>query len=118
MITKYIVLIISVSMTVLASTLLKLGGRYVVFDNGILNIIKGFISSPLIVAGFGAYTLAALLWVYCLANFDLSYATFVSSIQYLLLLVVSIFIFQEQITFVKWLGSAFIMIGVLLWIRG
>ena len=105
-------------MTVLASTLLKLGGRSVVFDAGLFNIIKGFISSPLIVAGFGAYTLAALLWVYCLANFELSYVTFVSSIQYILLVLVSIFVFQEHITTIKWVGSALIMFGVLLWMKG
>lgn len=116
--TKYLALFTSVSMTVLASTLLKLGGRGIVFEAGIPSIIKAFATSPYIVGGFMAYTLAALLWVYCLANFDLSYVTFVSSFQYLLLVIVSIFVFQEQISTIKWLGSALIMLGVLLWMRG
>ncbi len=115
---KYVILFTSVSMTVLASTLLKLGGKDVAFDAGVVNILKSFIISPLIVSGFAAYTVAALLWVYCLASFDLSYVTFVSSLQYLLLVAVSIFVFQENITFIKWVGSAFIMLGVLLWMKG
>ena len=115
---KYIALFTSVSMTVLASTLLKLGGKGIAFDAGVFNILKAFATSPYIVGGFMAYTLAALLWVYCLANFALSYVTFVSSFQYLLLVLVSIFIFNEHISALKWAGSALIMLGVLFWMRG
>lgn len=115
---KYLSLFTSVSMTVLASTLLKLGGKGIVFDAGIFNIIKSFATSPYIVGGFLAYTLAALLWVYCLSSFDLSYITFVSSFQYILLVIVSIFVFNEHISAIKWAGSALILLGVLLWMRG
>ena len=115
---KYIALFTSVSMTVLASTLLKLGGSGIAFDAGLFNIIKSFATSPYIVGGFLAYTLAALLWVYCLANFALSYVTFVASFQYILLVLVSIFVFNEDISSLKWAGSALIMLGVLFWMRG
>ncbi|WP_131014665.1 hypothetical protein [Paenibacillus thalictri] len=108
----------SVSMTVLAQTLLKLGGRSIQFDGGLLSIVMSYISSPLIVAGFAAYALAAVIWVYCLSAFDLSYVTFVSSIQYILLVAVSILIFQEHISMMKWAGCGFIMIGVFFWLKG
>ncbi len=115
---KYLMLIASVAMTVAASTLLKLGSAAVDFDGGLGTIFKGYLSSPLIVAGFASYAVAALLWVYCLAKFELGYATFVASIQYLMLLAVAILVFQEHIGPLRWLGSVLIMIGVMCWLKG
>jgi len=115
---KYFMLLGSVSMAVVASTLLKIGSRTVNFDSGLWGIMIGYLSSPVIVGGFAAYALGALLWVYCLAAFDLSYVSFVSSIQYVLLILVSILIFNEQISMMKWIGCGFIMIGVFFWLKG
>lgn len=115
---KYLMLFGSVTMTVVASTLLKIGSRSVNFEGGLLAIAMSYISSPTILLGFSSYALAALLWVYCLSVFDLSYATFVTSVQYILLLAVSILIFHEQISLMKWAGCFFIMIGVFLWLKG
>jgi uncharacterized membrane protein len=108
----------STTLTVLASTLLKIGGRSVSFDGGFLSILLGFLGSPLIIVGFAFYALAALLWIYCLSVFDLSYVTFVSSVQYVLVILVSILVFHEQISLMKWSGCVFIMIGVFFWLKG
>ena len=115
---NFFILFSSVTMTVVASTLLKIGSRTVNFDGGPLSIGMGYMTSPGIIAGFFSYAVAALLWVYCLSVFDLSYVTFVSSLQYVLLLVVSIFVFQEHISLMKWAGCAFIMLGVIFWLKG
>ncbi len=115
---KYFALLASVAMTVAASTLLKIGSAAVDFDGGVGAILKGYLASPLIVAGFASYALAALLWVYCLASFDLGYATFVASVQYILLLAVAIFVFHENISLLKWIGSLLIMLGVFCWLKG
>jgi len=115
---KHLMLFSSVSLTVAASTLLKIGSRTVNFEGGLMGIILGYLSSPIIIGGFVTYGLAALLWVYCLSAFDLSYVTFVSSIQYILLIAVSILIFHEQISLMKWSGCVFIMIGVFFWLKG
>jgi drug/metabolite transporter (DMT)-like permease len=108
----------SMTMTVLASTLLKLGGRNINFEGSMLSIIMSFVTSPVIIAGFAIYALAAVLWVYCLSQFDLSYVTFVSSIQYVLIVVVSIMVFHEDISLMKWIGCGIIMIGVFFWLKG
>ena len=68
---NFLILFASVSMTVLASTLLKIGSRSVNFDGGLLSIAGGYLTSPGILAGFLSYAVAALLWVYCLSIFDL-----------------------------------------------
>jgi drug/metabolite transporter (DMT)-like permease len=111
-------LVVSVLMTVVASTLLKIGGRAVNFEGGIMAIAIGYMTTPLIITGFAFYALAAFIWIYCLSQFDLSYVTFVSSIQYIFMILVSIMIFHEQISAMKWAGCVFIMIGVILWLRG
>lgn len=105
-------------MTVVASTLLKMGSKTVNFEGSMIGIILAYLLSPLIIAGFASYALAAVLWVYCLSEFDLSYVTFVSSFQYVLLILVSIFVFHEQISLMRWLGCGFIMIGVVFWLKG
>lgn len=115
---NYLMLFGSITMTVVASTLLKVGSKAVNFEGGLAGIAMGYLTSPVIILGFATYALAALLWVYCLSVFDLSYATFVASIQYILLLLVSILIFHEQISLMKWAGCLFIMIGVFLWLKG
>lgn len=115
---NFLLLFGSVTMTVVASTLLKIGSRTINFDGGVLSIAMDYATSPGIVAGFFSYAIAAVLWVYCLSIFDLSYVTFVASIQYVLLLAVSILVFQEQISLIKWVGCAFILIGVVCWLKG
>ena len=115
---KLMILFGSVTMTVVASALLKIGSRTVNFDGGAWSIATGYMTTPGILAGFFSYAVAALLWVYCLSVFDLSYVTFVASLQYVLLLAVSILVFQEQISLLKWAGCAFIMVGVICWLKG
>jgi drug/metabolite transporter (DMT)-like permease len=115
---KFAMLLASITLAVGASTLLKIGGRAIDFGGTLPAIACGFLSSPAIVAGFACYALAALLWVYCLTVFDLSYVSFVASLQYVMLLAVSILVFQEQISLMKWAGCAFILIGVFCWLRG
>ena len=115
---KLMLLFGSVSMTVLASTLLKIGSRTINFDGGLWTIAMGYLTSPGVIAGFLSYAVAAVLWVYCLSVFDLGYVTFVASFQYILLLAVSIFVFNEQISLLKWVGCGFILIGVICWLKG
>ncbi|MCZ8513990.1 hypothetical protein O9H85_16485 [Paenibacillus filicis] len=88
------------------------------FEGPLWTIALGYLTSPVIIAGFAVYAMAALVWVYCLSAFDLSYVTFVSSVQYVLLILVSILVFQEQISVMKWSGTVIIMIGVIFWLRG
>lgn len=111
-------LLASVTMTVTGSTLLKLGSRSVNFEGALWGIALGYISSPVLLAGFASYAVGAFLWVYCLSKFDLSYVTFVSSFQYILLLAVSILVFHEQISLMKWAGCVVILIGVYMWLKG
>jgi len=118
MMMKYLMLFGSVTMTVVASTLLKIGGRSINFEGSMAGILLGYMSSPVIIAGFATYAAAAVLWVYCLSQFDLSYVSFVSSVQYVLLVIVSICVFQEHISLMKWIGCAFIMVGVVFWLKG
>ena len=105
-------------MSVAASTLLKIGSRSVNFEGSLIAVIMSYLASPVIVAGFFVYSLAAFLWIYCLSRFDLSYVTFVSSARYILILAVSILVFHEQISLMKWAGCVLILAGVIFWLKG
>ena len=115
---NHLILFGSVTMTVIGGTLLKIGGRAINFDYGLIGILTGYLSSGVLLLGFAFYALAAILWVYCLNAFDFSYVSFVSSAQYILLVLVSIFVFNEQISLMKWAGCFFIMVGVVFWLKG
>lgn len=115
---KYLALLVSVTLTVLAQTLMKIGGTSAgVQKEGILQIAIAYATSPLIVLGFGISAVAAFLWTYALSKLDFSYVSFVSSLSYVLVLLISLFVFKETIPAARWIGCAFIMVGIFFVLR-
>lgn len=57
---------------------------------------------------------ATVLWMYILRNFEFNQAYPLISISYILGTIVSIFIFKETIPLVRYIGIAFIILGVIL----
>lgn len=115
---RYIALIISVALTVSAQTLWKIGGSsFEGKTQGLLGTALAYITSPLILLGFGLSGVAALLWTYALAELDFNYVSFISSLSYVFVLLVSFFIFKETIPPMRWLGCAFIMVGIVFVLR-
>lgn len=108
----------SVLMTVVAQTLMKLGGSSSrAAGEGLVNLIIAYIRSPFVVAGFGLSAIAALMWTYALSRFDFSYAYFISSVSYIFVIIISIFFFKETISLSRWIGCALILAGVLFVVR-
>lgn len=115
---RQIAMVISVMMTVTSQTLWKIGaGSAKIEGDGILPLIFAYIKSPLIILGFGLSALAAFLWTYALAELEFSYASFISSLSYVFAIIVSIFVFKESISPIRWTGCGFIFIGILLVLR-
>jgi drug/metabolite transporter (DMT)-like permease len=98
--------------------LLKIGSKTVNFEGSLWVIALSYLTTPALLAGFAAYALGAFLWIFCLAKFDLSYVTFVTSFQYILLLLVSITVFHEQLSMMRWAACAVIMVGVVMYMKG
>ncbi len=69
-------------------------------------------SSGMVWAGIFVYASNFFLWMIVLSQLELSVAIVLASTNYLVLPVVSIFILHEKVTFLRWAGVFFIVLGV------
>lgn len=115
---KYAALFISVLLTVAGQILMKLGGTSAGEGKSDLSgLLLSYITSPLVIGGFGISAVAALFFTYSLSKLDYSYVSLVSSLQYVIVILASIFVFKETISSGRWLGCAFILVGTFFVLR-
>lgn len=115
---RQIVMVFSVMLTVLSQTLWKVGaGSAKIEGEGLFPLIFAYIKSPLIIIGFGLSALAAFMWAYALAELEFSYASFISSLSYIFVILISLFFFKETISPIRWAGCGLILAGVLMVLR-
>lgn len=105
----------SVLTNVIGQTFIKAGANQLggIHIDNILDVIK-FFFTPAIFFGIATYGISTIFWIITLSKFDLSYAYPFLSIGYILILVVSYFLFKETITIFKVLGILAIMSGIVL----
>jgi len=72
------------------------------------------LSTPLVLAGFFAYALGSLIWLIIISRVDLSFAYPLISIGYILVAIFSWWLFNENINWMRWLGTVIIILGVIL----
>jgi len=70
--------------------------------------------SPLIFSGLLIYAIATFLWLYVLSKADLSYVYPIQSLAFIFALLVSFFLFKEDVTLNRWIGTVIICAGVFL----
>jgi len=78
------------------------------------SILIGMITNPFVVGGLFVYVCSTLFWLVALSRVDLSYAYPFASLSYVIMLVVSWRLFDEDISLLRLLGTATIAVGVLL----
>lgn len=111
-------MIISVAMTQFSQVLWKIGGSSLQpKKDGIVYLAIAYITSPYILGGFMLSAIAALLWTYALTKMDFSYVGFFGSLSYIFVVLISIFIFKETIPPARWIGCAFIIVGIFFVLR-
>lgn len=109
---KVVLTIIYIIFTTLGLFLMKLGGNSLSlsFQNGITFKI-GFIT----LFGFLSYICSFLLWQKLLISFDLSYIVpIVTGITQIIILLLGIFFFKEQVNITGIIGAVLIIIGIVL----
>lgn len=77
--------------------------------------LQGFIYLVLnkyFIFGSILYFLASFIWIYVLSKTELSLAYPMISLSYVIVLIISYFIFGESITFIKIFGIILIILGV------
>ncbi|HIT21532.1 MAG TPA: hypothetical protein IAB56_00985 [Candidatus Scybalousia intestinigallinarum] len=109
---KIILTVVYIILTTLGIFLMKLGGNSLSlsFTNGV-NFKIGFVT----LLGFLSYLGSFLLWQKLIVTFDLSYIVPITTgICQLLILIIGICFFKEQVNIVSIVGAILIIIGVVL----
>src|SRR5688572_30417636 len=112
---NYIFLFSAILANVIGQIFMKAGANQLggIHINGIFDVIK-FLFTPYVFMGIATYGVGTIFWIFALSKFDLSFAYPFLSIGYILILIVSYFIFKEDITAYKVCGVVIIIIGLIL----
>jgi multidrug transporter EmrE-like cation transporter len=68
--------------------------------------------NPFIFTGFLSAFVASLFWMAAMTKFELSYAYPFMSLSFVLVFILSVFLFQESVTMTKVLGLSLIVLGI------
>lgn len=71
-------------------------------------------TNPVVIAGFLLYGFSAALWLILLTRVDLSFAYPMLSLGYVLVVFLSRALFDEQVTWMRFLGTLVVCVGVFL----
>lgn len=110
-----ILMFVTVMIGVGGQLLLKKGvidANGISFSEGVINTIIKIISSPLLLGGFTFYAGSAMLTLVVLSKVELGTFALFTSLSYVIVVLLSAFLFNEAITQSKLLGTALIISGV------
>jgi drug/metabolite transporter (DMT)-like permease len=115
-------LLVSISLAVVGQILMKLGvnhvGALTLDRRSVLVTAVRVLSNPTILAGLAFYGASAFLWLVGISRVALSVAYPLVAVTYVAVPVLSCLFLGEQLTLMKLLAMAIIVIGVLLLSRG
>ena len=113
-----IYILISVLGGALGQILLKKGmssmGPLTLSFDHIVPILWKMATNPYVVVGLGIYVMGTVFWLTALSRVDLSYAYPFASLSYVIMLFASWWLFDENISPLRIIGSVVIIIGVIL----
>lgn len=119
---KYLFFVLALALNTSGQILLKKGmnhlGEFKDSTNNILVYFFKCFTNIYILSGLFLYAMFTITWLILLSKFPLSLVYSVLSIGYVLILLVSVFIFHERISLLSWSGSAFILLGIFLFSLG
>ena len=69
---------------------------------------------PYLMSGLASAFIASLFWLMAMTKFEISYAYPFMSLAFILVMVFSVFVFNESLTYHKILGLVFIVIGIII----
>ncbi len=106
------VLIIGIVLNALASILIKASAKDQV-EASMEGVIKGVLLNPLLLGGLASFGLAFFAYRYTLGHMKLSVAYPVfTSCGFIIVLIASRFLFQEQLNMIQWVGIALVLGGI------
>jgi uncharacterized membrane protein len=84
---------------------------------GVFKIIQSvlrLISIPWVWFGFLASTFSLVIWLFVLSRVELNFAFSVDSMHYIFIAMASQIILKEKVGALRWLGTALIVVGIIL----
>ena len=118
----YIYIFLTVAFTVYGQLIIKHQVNTVAqFPSGLALIpfyVKFILTRPLVLSGFISAMFASVAWIGALSRFQLSYAYPFMSLNFVLVVFLSFFIFHDSVNWYKIIGLLIICIGVFIVSRG
>jgi drug/metabolite transporter (DMT)-like permease len=112
----YLLLFITLVGMVSSQLLLKKGMQMVgQFPQGFPEIIRFFLkafSNPYVLGAIGAIFIGSLAWIAAVSKSDLSRSYPVLALSYILVVLLSILVFKENVGLLRWIGVILICLGV------
>lgn len=110
----YVYIALTVIFTVYGQLIIKHEVNVVQFPDTreLLPFLLGFVFRPLVLSGLASAVLASLAWMAALSRFELSFAYPFMSLSFVIVLVLSIMMFGENLNAYKIAGIAMICAGV------
>jgi multidrug transporter EmrE-like cation transporter len=110
--------LISVLLNVSGQLCLKKGalakGPLDLHMNKLLLAVYHAFSNPFIILGLFLYGISAFFWIIALSRVDLSYAYPILSLGYILIMLLSYWFFQENLSTLRVLGTLTVVVGLCL----
>ena len=108
----YLLIGINLIITSAGQILQKIGvSKIGVLDLTSIKDIFKFLFNPYIFSGLFLYGIGAIIWISILSRANLSFAYPMISLSYILIILLSKFIFNEPVTAYKWAGIILITLG-------
>ena len=101
----YLLVVLPILFVMVGQTLSKYGAEEIKKTDTIVNVY--------IIAGYTMLLLRGFIWIFILKKVKLSFAYPLMSVTFILILAISYFMFDEDITFNNLLGSCLIIGGVI-----
>ena len=106
----YFLIAATISCTVIANLLLKIGAdKPGIYSTWPLNIINFYV-----IGGALSFGLGLLFYTLILKKMPLNLAQSIFSIQFVIVILASSIFLNEEIPFIRWLGIAFVAVGLLI----
>lgn len=111
-------ILLSFSLSASAQLVLKHGVTQIGERSGVLRFEKAsfrqVLVTPAIWVGLLLFCVSAVVWLFVLSRTSLSFAYPFTALTYITILAFSRFVLHEEVSRVRWLGVAFIMVGIVL----
>lgn len=121
MIQNYILLGVAIITTVLSQLLFKHGvltlGELNFSISNLFSLLINILKNPFLLTGLFFYGISFLIWLFVLSRMNLSLVYPITSLNFVLVIVASYFLFGEKLSLFQYFSVFLIILGVILLVK-